>query len=334
MQLSEVFERVVVLNLPYKQDRRAALTANFSATGIIDPSDVVWQSAVSGDNMWPPAWWNAGNGAWGCLMSHVMAVQQAAIDGLESILILEDDAVFEQEAAAHLGEIHAEWPKKWGQIYLGGQHLSDTESVSKHWLKPQNVNRTHAFALHKSAFAQFVAHVLYAPDYVAHKGGWHVDHQLGLAHERSDWPVFCPKWWLAGQAAGSSNISALNNPEQWWQPIPASFEPTILLAPQTLKNSHPAYQKYCHAGRNLYRDTCEDTGADKALKESGGITRFLDAIVGEATWHHRLPIVQHPGFTKSALKGKWSGEVRTVTANQLPALHADLMEQLRAEVLK
>lgn len=336
MLITDAFDRVVVLNLPYKQDRKQRLTANMQATGIADLSKVVWQPAVSGDKMPPPAWWNAGNGAWGCLMSHVMAVQQAAIDGINSILILEDDAVFDPESPYLLSALHRQWPSQWGQIYLGGQHLGESEPVGDLWLKPGNVNRTHAFALHSSVFAAFIAHVLYAPDYISRTGGWHVDHQLGIAHERNDWSVFAPKWWLVGQAAGDSNISGKNNPEQWWQPIPESFESPVFLLPAGMKNTDPVYQAHCHAGHNLYRLTCEDTGADKALREGGGISRFLDSITGEATWHHRLPCVQHPEYTKTLLKGaKWPGKVHQIkNTAEIPALHRAFMRDLRAEVLK
>ena len=34
-----------------------------------------------------PAWWQAGDAAWGCLMSHVMAVQEALLDGVERLLL-------------------------------------------------------------------------------------------------------------------------------------------------------------------------------------------------------------------------------------------------------
>ena len=58
------------------------------------------------------------------------------------------------------------------------------------------------------------AHISYMQDYHSNK---HIDHQLELAHQRKDWPVYCPVKWICGQRAGTSNISGKDNPDQIWQ---------------------------------------------------------------------------------------------------------------------
>lgn len=333
MTLNDKFERIVVLNLPYKEDRKARLLGNIESTGIADPRSLKWITAISGDWMPPPAWWNAGNGAWGCAFSHVMAIAQAIMDKVDSLLILEDDATFAANSAELLERFSADWPKTWGQIYLGGQHLKDPKPVSKHWLAAVNVNRTHCYAVHSSAMAKMTAHCLYAPDYMARRG-WHIDHQLGIAHERKDWPVLAPKWWIAGQAADKSNISGKENRELWWQPVKKGFPAPIVILPPQMKNDDPVFQKFCHAGCNLYRDTCEDVGADKAKQQNGGIHRFLNVIAEEAIWNHRLPAVQHPDFTEEAVKKAWRGKVIAPAVEEIPRLHSDLMQKLYADALK
>lgn len=335
MTLHDVFERVVVLNLPYKPERKARLAANLLATGIADPEKVVWQKAISGDWMRPPAWWNAGNGAWGCCFSHVSVLATAIMDEVESVLVLEDDAIFDVRSPDRLESLYKEWPDKWGQIYLGGQHLGEEPAaVGKNWLLAHNVNRTHAYAVHKSTMSDMAAHCLYSPDYQDHSEGWHIDHQLGIAHERQDWKVWAPRWWLAGQAADKSNISGQETREMWWQRVPDKAKVPLVVLPPELKNTDDLYQNFCHAGYNLFRDTCEDVGANRALTIGGALTPYLGTIRSEALSHHRLPCVQHEGYTSAALKKIWRGPVVRPTLEEIPALHAEVMEHLYREALR
>jgi hypothetical protein len=339
MTLHDFFERIVILNLPYKQDRRRRLTANLRDTGIADPKKVKWQRATAGDWTGHPAWWNAGNGAWGCAWSHVSALETAIMDKLESVLILEDDAIFAADAQERLADLSPEWPHQWGQIYLGGQHLGEAPAaVSDQWLMAHNVNRTHAYGVHRNTMARMMAHCLYAPDYMAHPHGWHIDHQLGIAHERKDWAVYAPKWWLAGQAADRSNISGKANREMWWQRLPEKAAAPLVILPEHLKSSDPAYQDYCHAGNNLYNDTCRDLGADKALRMPGGLHRFLSIIRAEALEHRRLPAVQHPGYDSPAVKKAWSAlggrVVKLSDAGDLADLSASTIATLHRAVIR
>ena len=220
MKLSEAFERVVIINLPFKQDRRQRLEKHLEDCQIADPKAVRWERAICGDWTPPPAWWGAGHGAWGCLMTHLRIGQDAIHDALASYCVLEDDVVFHPRAPEMLGAFMQEVPQDWGQVYLGGQFLHrEPERVSPWVLRPYNVNRTHAFALSKATIPRYLQHIMHAPDYfnvqmddkgttALNHNGFHIDHQLGRAHQRGDWPTYAPAWWLAGQEAGDSNISA------------------------------------------------------------------------------------------------------------------------------
>ena len=91
--LTDSFERIYVINLPYKGDRRERLTSHLGALGLADPKALTWVRALSGDWCPPPAWFKAGNGAWGCLQSHIRIVQDAIMDGIDNFLVLEDDVL-------------------------------------------------------------------------------------------------------------------------------------------------------------------------------------------------------------------------------------------------
>ncbi len=46
MRLDECFERVYVLNLPFKKDRRRRLVRHLHESGIVDTRRVVWTDGV------------------------------------------------------------------------------------------------------------------------------------------------------------------------------------------------------------------------------------------------------------------------------------------------
>ena len=82
------------------------------------------------------------------------------------------------------------------------------------FVRGMSINRTHAYAISRTSIQAMYAHISYMQDYHSNK---HIDHQLELAHQRKDWPVYCPVKWICGQRAGTSNISGKDNPDQIWQ---------------------------------------------------------------------------------------------------------------------
>lgn len=306
MRLDEAFERVVVINLPFKEDRKKRLLAHFAESGIADPKRVHWERAICGDWTPPPCWWGSGNGAWGCLMSHLRVGQDAVHDKVASYCVLEDDVVFCPDAPVMLEAFMREVPQDWGQVYLGGQFLhKEPERISPWVMRPFNVNRTHAFAVSAGTIPKFLQHIMHAPDYfnlrVDDQGttaldhnGFHVDHQLGRAHERQDWNTYAPTWWLAGQDNGSSNISGRTNPRLWWNwrdrglMLPFFFLPSGASAEQ-----REVAREYLHVGFNAVGDTLVDTGLDKPLTDEE-LASWLFLIAGEAMDRWKLPGFETP----------------------------------------
>lgn len=152
-------------------------------------------------------------------MSHLRIAQDAVHDKLASYCVLEDDVVFHPRAPEMFDPFMKELPPDWGQVYLGGQFLHrEPEKLSPWVVRPYNVNRTHAFALSRETVPRFQQHIMNASDYFELRAGeegtaaidhncFHIDHQLGRAHERREWNTYAPIWWLAGQHEGSSNVS-------------------------------------------------------------------------------------------------------------------------------
>jgi hypothetical protein len=319
MRILDFVDRLYVISLPSKEDRRRQLVSHLSELGLANETDITWVRAIYGEVCPAPGWFHAGGAAWGCLQSHLRIVQDALMDGIDSYCVLEDDAVFNSRAPHMFKRLLRELPSDWGQLYLGGQHLEDPVAMPErpYMWRCRNINRTHAFMLHRRAFAKFQQHIMNAPDYIA-KGPWHIDHQLGLAHERWDWPTYAPRWWLAGQDAGCSNISGKSIPRTWWHHQMYRTElPFVYVDADTSPELIAAMEGYVHFGNYLKQDSRQDVGLDVCVESTSALDDWLAMIAGEAVNIGRLPGIQHSGIPISRVREQWR-------AGAIPASEADV----------
>lgn len=215
--LRQLFDRIAVISLPDRTDRRERLMAHFEASGLAEEGDITWAEAVDGRKSALPDWWQSGPGAWGCRASQWRAIAAAQRDGVERLLILEDDAVFHPRSAQWLPEVSALLPADWDLFFLGGQHLKHPRPAGDPRLvRGTCITRTHAWAIHRRAFGRLLAEIGNDAAYRA-RPGMHVDHQLGQGQEDGLWNAWAPAWWLAGQDEGESNISSHLDCRRWWQ---------------------------------------------------------------------------------------------------------------------
>lgn len=223
------FGRIVCINLDRRPDRWAAMQERVQAIG--KPfAELVRFRAVDGSRVKPPAWWKAGGGAWGVYATHLRILEDAIMDGLHSVLILEDDALFIEGFPARLNALMAAVPADWHHLYLGGQHLKDKQhpptAINDHVVRCHNVNRCHAHALRGDYICAAYQHLADFPALAAQHAdaresdkvkAHHVDHRLGLLHESGKWNVYAPAEWLVGQVEGRSDICAKNLVRRFWQ---------------------------------------------------------------------------------------------------------------------
>lgn len=323
--LSTAFDRVYLISLPYCEGRRERAVSELVNFGLVDRAeDITIMNATSGDALnGAPAWWNAGSGAFGCWASHLRCVWEASSDGLESFAVFEDDVI----AHSHSLKVFSEcWDdlksRKWGQFYLGGQLIGTPPANefrgSRTLIHPTNVNRTHGYALHKRAFGAFSAHVTHAPDYLENPKGWHIDHQLGTAHERGDWLTLAPRWWVVGQGENNSNVSGQSLPELWWFWQRFKTRLPIVLAPanwteDTLEKK--GLKNILHFGNKLVEGTLKDMGLRRVFADeepearANRLQEFLGTITREALDMRRLPAVSHAQVTRKLLEMIWQPEL-------------------------
>src|SRR5437016_1620214 len=115
--LFEYFDRVEIIHLPERTDRLEALRNELARVGLdIDSPKVAIPDAPRPEtaNGFPS------RGVYGNFLSHLDIIQRAYEDGLDSVLVLEDDALFSHSfnryqttIARNLGMY------EWDELFLG-----------------------------------------------------------------------------------------------------------------------------------------------------------------------------------------------------------------------
>lgn len=206
--LKNFFARIVTITLPSRTDRWQRFLDHF-------PADWPFGSplrfpAIDGRTNAPPSWWTGGNGAWGCYLSHCKVLEDCLLEGIESVLILEDDVVFRPDFGVRTRQFLAALPCDWQMIYFGGENIEWDkglpEPINAEVFRPRNVNRTHAYAIRGREMISSVLQHLKAWDKWTARH--HIDHHLGAfqANTNSE-GLYAPRRWLVDQAGGLSDVS-------------------------------------------------------------------------------------------------------------------------------
>ena len=157
MTLIENFARTYIVNLPERTDRRREMDAELAQFGLrADGERIRYFRAIRPTD--------AGDfpnlGARGCFLSHLAILEEALRDGLESVLILEDDLRLDPRIAQLPETMHQRLRRDdWDFAYLG--HVApcaDTDTA--HWRETrQPLATTHCYALRGPAIAALRDHL-------------------------------------------------------------------------------------------------------------------------------------------------------------------------------
>jgi glycosyl transferase, family 25 len=116
--LTALFDRVYVINLPDRTDRRREMTAQLALIGLENDPLVQFIPAVR-----PADPGDFGSlGERGCFLSHLAALKDAVAQGHRSILILEDDVDWTRAALASNARLDALRDIDWGFLHGGRGH--------------------------------------------------------------------------------------------------------------------------------------------------------------------------------------------------------------------
>ena len=124
------FDRIRIVNLPHRKDRRSEMERELRRVGLERAPRVGFFPAVSTTEKGP--FWRPGDN--GCFLSHFSILKEAAEAG-ESVLILEDDCDFLVPQV-----LEFEMPDSW-DVFYGGylaasnpDNLDDSEIIGSHFM--------------------------------------------------------------------------------------------------------------------------------------------------------------------------------------------------------
>lgn len=119
-RLFSSFDRIRIVNLPARRDRRAEMETQLSRIGLLGDPRVEFFDAMSFTEPGP----FLRTGSHGAFMSHLTLLQEAASEG-QSVLILQDDCDFILPDIAHYV-----MPTTW-DVFYGGYVASDPDDLHR-----------------------------------------------------------------------------------------------------------------------------------------------------------------------------------------------------------
>ena len=280
--MKDFFDRVVVISLRRRADRMRRFLARVAACGwpFAEPQPF---DAVDGSAVPCPRSWKSGGGAYGCQQSHLRVIQDALMDGVQRLLVLEDDAEFRSTFARDAEAFIQSVPADWECLMLGGQHMAKPSPVSEGVEKCRNTQRTHCYAVTREGMVTLAK--------LWSESVNHIDWDMGPCLG-SRGKTYAPASFIVGQASSQSDINGRRNPTQFWTPPRESIPLLWLQAPRDVAEQMREYG--CHYGTDLDKDG-NDTGLNLAFpspgKYVGGIKKFL----GHITWECES-FVEKPGI--------------------------------------
>lgn len=292
-------DRVFLINLPSRTDRLAAFRDRQNRYGWNLPQPEIVQ-AVAGDVVGVPPYFRQGGGAWGCLRSHVGILERCLMSGVESALVLEDDAEWFPEIWAALPRFFESVPADWSQIMLGGQHLEPAESLGNGVVRCKNTQRTHAYIIRGAAMKSLLR--------AWYSCAVHLDWVMGGDWQRG-WPVYAPEPFLFGQAGGKSDISGRLLNSLYWNP-PTNAVVAAIDAPRGVIDELRTHGLHFGFKRNA---DGVDSGLARVAAQgfpSDQLSTWLSTLLWEvASMRGRLTAVWCPGMNLDIVQRVHGGRV-------------------------
>jgi glycosyl transferase, family 25 len=232
MNLLNQFQRVYIVNLAERHDRRKEIEIELNQLGHnVDGQRIRFFSAIRPEQ--PDAFPSCG--ARGCFLSHLNILKEALRDGLDNLLILEDDLTFYTACHAVTAPMTERISRNdWDFAYLGHNELtSQTESPA--WLVTGNpVATTHFYAINGHTLPQLVAFLescLMRPAGHPQGGAMHVDGAYSFFRMNNPHVVtLLSSPSLGGQRSSRSDIY----PNKWYDRI--AFTRQLATFARGLKN--------------------------------------------------------------------------------------------------
>jgi hypothetical protein len=151
--INDAFAYTICINLDRRPARWRQMQLKFERSGI---HAVRRFSGFDGERLELPAHWAHTAGAYGCLQSHLQVVREARRLGAASVLIFEDDVVFDDQLERKFNACFRELPDDWDMLFFGALHKDEPIKVSDSVVRITQANSTYACALKATVFDDFI----------------------------------------------------------------------------------------------------------------------------------------------------------------------------------
>lgn len=124
-----IFDKIYCINLDKRKDRWEQSELEFKKHGL----NVERFSAIDGNciTLRSRNSFRLNKGEQGCILSHINILKSMVEQGLEKILILEDDVSFVDNLNNLLDCYIKQVPPNWDMLYLGGNHIKQPIKISE-----------------------------------------------------------------------------------------------------------------------------------------------------------------------------------------------------------
>jgi hypothetical protein len=274
--------------------------------------------AIDGNRVPCPPGFVQGGGAWGCLQSHRQVLERAIHDGVNRLLVLEDDLCMRPGFVADVERFLREVPEDWDQLMLGGQHCSPAKPAKPGIVRcggPQGCQRTHAYAIRGKFLRDLYAHWCRPGE------AGHCDWSMGPLQER--YKVYAPDPFVFGQDRSHSDIAGGMQAKRFW--LAASGKEPLLLLRCSREIVVSLRSRGIHTGHSRDPRTDIDVGLAKIFMAPGappaayyaGLKSWLWELQGECASDETLTLgVWHPdaNITMEMLQASWGGPIAEIVA--------------------
>ncbi|HYW69621.1 MAG TPA: glycosyltransferase family 25 protein [Pyrinomonadaceae bacterium] len=151
--IDEIFPYTVCINLDRRAERWQQMRREFARHGL---HSVRRFPAIDGEAIELPEDWVHTPGAYGCLRSHIEVVREARAQGVERVLILEDDVAFDDDLARKFAAGIADLPHDWDMLFFGALHKEEPIPITENLVRITRANSTFACALRDTVFDAFI----------------------------------------------------------------------------------------------------------------------------------------------------------------------------------
>jgi len=151
--IDEIFPDKICINLDRRPERWQRVEARFADHGL---DGVRRFPALDGNALPIPRHWRHTAGAYGCLRSHVQVVRDARRQNLPSVLIFEDDVVFDSGLQSKFARCAGQLPADWDMLFFGALHKDEPLPLTENLWRLTRSNSTYAYAIRNTVFDAFI----------------------------------------------------------------------------------------------------------------------------------------------------------------------------------